>query len=247
MASQPSLDQLKSFVDGLLAKPVSADPPLAPAPPGEPPPPPPPGEELAIPAGGFMPGEPGDVELRRQRVLQLRFRKMTESAIAAVVGVDVSTVSRDLKWWRESWRASYGPQPTFDPAEMIGESVELYRDGESLAMLEFTRLGTLVEQVEKVGKDGKKETVTRPVSPILTARTRMTCLRTAIQCRQLQIILAQENGLMERRLGTLALTVPDAVTLRNRLRAAGALQDLDLVSDGERAWVGAAAGTPEAE
>lgn len=42
-----------------------------------------------------------ELEFRRLRVQQLRLRRMTQDAIAAVIGVDQSTVSRDLQWIEE--------------------------------------------------------------------------------------------------------------------------------------------------
>lgn len=73
-----------------------------------------------------------ELELRRQRVLQLRLRQMTEAAIAAVIGVDQKTVSRDLRWIVKHWRDLYGLRPKFDPAEEVGAALALFADVESL-------------------------------------------------------------------------------------------------------------------
>lgn len=166
-----------------------------------------------------------DVELRRQRVVQLRLRKMTLRAIAAVVGVDESTVSRDLKEIRERWQQLYGAKPELDASEMVGESLELYAEAESLALLEYTNLG-------QTAKD-------RRLSPMFAARQRMACLRTAMTARQLAVNLLQDLGLMERQLGTLgvAATVGSATEIRRRLIDGGIkVTEDDLTSDGERAW-----------
>lgn len=167
-------------------------------------------------------------ELRQQRVLALRLRRMTVTAIAAVVGCHQTTVSRDLAEMRETWRAKYGAAPTFDSAEALGESVEAYDEMESLAMLEFTRLS------ETTGK--------KNLSPMFAARQRMACLRTAAAMRQMKLSLLQDAGLMERQLGSMTVTgsIGNADVVRQRLVAAGVLQVDDaeaaLVSAGEKTW-----------
>ena len=50
-----------------------------------------------------------ELEMRRERVLALRMRKMTEAAIVAICGVSEATVCMDLQWIAANWRERYGP------------------------------------------------------------------------------------------------------------------------------------------
>ena len=161
-----------------------------------------------------------EIELRRERVLSLRLRKMTEAAIAAVIGTSVATVSRDLAWIRQNWRERYGLTPTLDPAEIAGETLDLYRDIENLALLEHTRISD--------------EARGRRISPMFAARQRMACLRTALLAREMQVSLMQDLGILDRALGTLKV-VPRAAEIREAIRQART-EERSLVSTAEKRW-----------
>ena len=162
-----------------------------------------------------------ELELRRERVLSLRLRHMTEAAIGAIVGVSMATVSTDLAWIRANWRERYGRQPSVDPAELVGETIALYQDVEMLALLEHSRIGD--------------ETKNKRISPMFAARQRMACLRTALVAREMQINLLQDLGVLDRALGTMKVALPRAADIREALRQARS-EERSLVSPAERAW-----------
>lgn len=177
---------------------------------------------------GRGPQSPSDIMWRRQRVIALRLRNLTEPAIAAQLGVAASTVSRDLAWIRRHWREQYGPVPGLDPAEMVGEALALYRHVEELAFHEHSRLARV-----SVAQDIKTEREAAVTA--LVAREKIDCLRTAMAARRAQIALLQDLGLIERALGRLEVRLPLAQELRERLRAID-VSDYSLVSEAERAW-----------
>lgn len=137
---------------------------------------------------------------RRHRVLTLKLRHMSQSQIAAAVQVDQSTISRDLNWIREHWRLEYGIPGTVSPAEEIGEAVALYADAEQSALRDYH------------------------ASPP-GSRQRQFCLRTAMMARQARLMVLQDVGLIDRQVGTVAVTAIRADDIRALLRAEGLLVD----------------------
>jgi hypothetical protein len=84
-----------------------------------------------------------DLEDRRKRVLNLRLRQMSLSAIASAVEVDEATVSRDIAWIHKNWRDTLGRSPTIDLSEIIGESMAFYSELERLLLHEHAKLNAL--------------------------------------------------------------------------------------------------------
>lgn len=151
-------------------------------------------------------------EMRRERVLQLRLRKMTEAAIAAIVGVSEATVSRDLHWIRQSWKDRYGALPNFDPAEEVGIALALFEEIEVNAMLEYATI--------------KTETQNRRISPMFAARQRMACMKLAADMRSRRVNLLQDLNIIDRALGTLTVALPRAKQIRETIRTAQVTDDM---------------------
>lgn len=156
-----------------------------------------------------------ELEVRRSRVLTLRLRRMTETAIAAIVDVSRQTVSDDLAWIRANWRERYGPLASVDPAEIVGETLAFYEDAEQQALREHARLG---EQ----GGD-----------PVHVARQRMACLRLALDARRMQVDLLLDLGLLDPSRATSAARLPRAAEIREALRLVRE-EERALVSEAER-------------
>ena len=180
-----------------------------------------------------------ELEWRRERVLSLRLRRMTEAAIAAIVQVSEATISRDLEWIAQNWRDRYGLLPQADPAEVIGETLALWQDGEKLALLEHSRIADECSRHETIDVEcddchkTKKVVVNRRIDPIFAAKQRMACLATAMNAREKQIHLLQDLGVLERALGSLRVTLPRAAEIRESMRRIQA-EELHLVSEAER-------------
>ena len=155
---------------------------------------------------------PSEIEMRRERVLQLRMRRMSEAAIAAIVGVHEATVSRDLKWIRQQWKDRYGTLPNFDPAEEVGAALALYEEAEVHAMLEFARIN--------------QENKDRNISPVYGAKQRMACLKLAGEMRTKRVNLLQDLGIIDRALGTLTVQLPRAKQIRETIRTATVTDDM---------------------
>ena len=180
-----------------------------------------------------------ELEWRRERVLSLRLRRMTEAAIAGIVGVSLPTVSRDLAWIAKNWRDRYGLAPQFDPAETVGETLALYQDVEKLALLEHSRIADECSRHAEIEvecpsclKTTKVTTIHR-IDPIFAAKQRMACLNSAAAAREKQINLLQDLGVLERALGSLRVTLPRAAEIRESMRRIQA-EDLFVVSEAER-------------
>ena len=152
-----------------------------------------------------------ELEDRRLQVLRLRLRRVPQTAIAAIVGVDQSTVSRDLHWIREHWRSEYGLPGTICQADEIGMAVALYEDVEQSALLEFHSL-------REAAND-------RRLSPAFIARQRMACLRTAMMARQTRVNLLRDLGFLDR--GDRTSDLPCADGVREMLRDEGLLVTAD--------------------
>lgn len=171
------------------------------------------GATSAWPGGGAGLSGPIAVEVedRRWQVLRLRLRRMPQRAIAAIVGVDQATVSRDLHWIRQNWHAEYGCPAAVSPAEEIGMAVALYEDVEQSALLEFHSLRGAAND--------------RQFSPAFIARQRMACLRTAMFARQTRVNLLRDLGFLAR--GDRTSDLPSADCVRKTLRAEGLLVTAD--------------------
>jgi hypothetical protein len=144
-------------------------------------------------------------EARRRSVLTLRLRRMSEVQIARVLGVNQATISRDIQWIRTHWGDVFGQAPSLKPEEEIGEAVAIYEDAEQAALLEYHALA-------------------QTTAPIPTkSRARMLCLETAMRARERRIDLLQDLGFLERKLGSVSLTIARADELRSALRAQGFL------------------------
>jgi DNA-binding CsgD family transcriptional regulator len=109
----------------------------------------------------------GELEERRREVVRLRARRMSELQIARALGVSASTVSRDLGWVRSNWQEMFGPNPHFDVAVFIGESLALFAEIEATALLDSEQ-------------------------PDIGVRNRMACYRTAMQARERSVALIQD-------------------------------------------------------
>ena len=184
--------------------------------------------------------ELGDIEARRQRVLTLRLNRMTETAIAGILGVSQPTVSVDMQYWRERWQANYGGAPAFDPSLRIGETIALYEELESMALNEFTRRRIESQEAAMPADDGVGQPPKRKRKAVNWSPSQlMSCLRTALMARAQQIALLQDTGLLDRKIGSVNVSgIEDAATITARLRQLSIITEDMMVSDGERAWLG---------
>jgi hypothetical protein len=155
----------------------------------------------------------GTLDERRQAVMQLRMRRLSQAKIAAALapaypGYSQGMVSRDLEWIRKHWRDRYGSPSKVDPAEEVGEAIEMFRETEYQAMKDFHRM--------------KPE----------ESRGRNTCLRTAMLARQMRIALMQDLGFIDRRPVTANLQISlRADQVRRALRDEGLLTDRPVQMD----------------
>jgi len=138
----------------------------------------------------------GELEDRRLQVLTLRLRKYSQSQIGKVLGVDQSTVSRDLAWIAEHRKALFGSPSKLDVENEIGEAYDFYADVESKALRGFAKA--------------------------TDAKAQNAYLRTAILARGQRMGLLQDLGLVERQIGTFGVTLR-ADVLRSALREEGLL------------------------
>lgn len=129
-----------------------------------------------------------ELEGRRVKVTTLRLRGLTQEAMAQALGVDQSTISRDIAWIRNHRRELFGDHSTFDSAQEIGEAVALFADVEMSALRDFSRL--------------------KPDQ----SRARIACLRTAMMARQMRVNLLRDLGFLDRPIGNVGMAIrTDAV------------------------------------
>jgi hypothetical protein len=152
-----------------------------------------------------------EIEARRARVLSLRLRQQSLTAIAAIIGTSLSTVSRDWAAIQTGWSSEYGQSPKVDKAALIGESVAIFRDIELAALMEATRAKSTFDKT--------------------------LALKEARSARQSYIDLIMDCGLLERSVGTVTITHARAEEIRARLRLVGTVTPQMLVSEAERDWV----------
>jgi hypothetical protein len=162
-----------------------------------------------------------EVEMRLQSVKQLRLRRLSAKAIAAILGEPEDVIKQDLQRITVDNRQKYGPARTLDAADEIGWAIADFEEMESAAWLEFYAL--------------KKETTGagtgRKVSPIIAARARQGWLRTAAMMRVLRVKLLAEHGYLTHHQSALTpgggtVGMPDDI--RQHLRSEGLLQDIDV-------------------
>lgn len=131
-----------------------------------------------------------ELEDRRLQVLTLRLRKYSQSQIGKVLGVDQSTVSRDLAWIEAHRKTLFGQPAKIDIEHEIGEAYDFYCDVEWKAL--------------RAASKGD-------------AKAQNAYLRTAILARGQRMALLQDLGMIDRQLGTMGLTFrADAVRLALR-------------------------------
>jgi transposase len=129
---------------------------------------------------------------RVEKVRALRIRHMSATEIARHLKVGVHTICDDIERIRHGWRDKYGgAQPQVNAAEIVGESLDLYRECERLGL-----------QNHASATDG---------------RTKAMHLRVVMEARSRHVALLQDLGYIDRNLGTLELTLPTAADLRKRL------------------------------
>lgn len=168
--------------------------------------------------------------MRFRTVFRLSAGQIAEALarLTPPIVADISTVARDLQYWKEHFREVLSPE-RFDA------------EGEVFAVL---------ESYDYIAGQAIREYRTLPASA--SARAKMTCLRTAADTNQKKINLLQDLGLVTRELGTLRVSrggVENAEAIRAWMEQHGTIQDADLVPDAERAWLygDAAAQTIDAE
>lgn len=149
-----------------------------------------------------------ELEGRRVKVKTLRLRGLTQGAMAQALGVDQSTISRDMTWIRNHRKELFGDHSTFDSAQEIGEAVALFADAEVSALRDFSRL-----------------------KPDQSA-ARIACLRTALMARQMRVNLLRDLGFLDRQIGNIGVTLR-ADAIRQALRDEGVL-----ITDGGNIKVG---------
>jgi predicted transcriptional regulator len=135
-----------------------------------------------------------ELAFRRQKVLKLRARRVSEAQIGRALGVSEATVSRDLAWIREHWRELFGPTPTFDPAAFVGETLSRYEEIEAIALVDAAKANGL--------------------------RERMACFHVAMLARDRQVSLLQDLGLLRHMSDTPVRGLPTAAQIRAALQTA---------------------------
>jgi Homeodomain-like domain len=139
-----------------------------------------------------------EIDERRQHVVTLRLRGLSQTQIARSLKVHQSTVSRDGRWIAEHWKELYGTPANLQIEQEIGEAIDLFQDTEVSALRDYHRLNA-----EK-------------------AKQRNACLRTAILARQMRVNLLLSLGLLHRQSGNSGVTLR-ADVVRQMLRDSGLL------------------------
>lgn len=143
-------------------------------------------------------------------MLTLRIANQSMRHIAAFLGCDVATVSRDWQWIQANWGKEYGESPSMNVPSLIGDSVARLVDIEEQARATYAELN------EAVGKsDGP------PITQIASAK--MRCLRMAEIARMDILHFLQDLGVLDRQLGHATVSLMRATDLRKALRAEGFL------------------------
>jgi hypothetical protein len=147
---------------------------------------------------------------RRSRVAQLRLRRMSLSEIGRQLGVSEATICRDLEWIRLHRQRMFGASPTLDPAELVGDSVELFQDVEAAALL--------------YGE-----------SDSLSIRDRLRCLSTAMSAREKRLALLQSIGLICPTSPRPHSNLPTAAEIRMAIESSP-IETCDVIHNAEHAW-----------
>jgi hypothetical protein len=207
-----------------------------------------------------------EVEARREKVLQLRLMKKTTRQIAEILGVERTTISRDLTHMQAAFRVQYGVE-NFDPAVAVAEAIETFNFCEARAITEFLSLDRAQESgAEHIRKaiavampqllaearvgigsaiKDRLDALAEQVSNIARAdksRTRaltyakLRCLQQARGAVQARMDLLQDVGLVDRQVGSAGEVRGDARRIKAWLDTVQVM-DAELVSSAEQKYL----------
>jgi Homeodomain-like domain len=138
------------------------------------------------------------LEIRRMQVVRYRLQRYNQTQIAQLLGIDQSTVSRDLVWIKKHWKNLYGTPSGLDETEEVGSAIAVFKLIEAQALKDMD----LTKRTE--------------------AKARTAYMRTALMAAQMRMDLLQDLGYAERKMGELTFSFrADAV--RAGLRREGLL------------------------
>ena len=120
-----------------------------------------------------------ELEGRRVKVITLRLRGYTQGAMARALGVDQSTISRDMAWIRNHRDELFGDHATFDSAQEIGEAVARFAEVEMAALRDYDRT--------------------------IEMKDRSAFLRTVLMARQKRVDLLLDLGFLDRPIGNIGV------------------------------------------
>ena len=125
---------------------------------------------------------------RVDKVVDLKMRGISNSAIAKALGVDPSTVWRDLRRARESYRETLENEPA---ANLISESLMFLDKIEEVCLFEASQSGMAEAKVDPVTGE-----VTRESSS--NGRGKFQFIRAALTAREMKTKLMLDTGIIPR-------------------------------------------------
>ena len=125
---------------------------------------------------------------RVDKVVDLKMRGISNSAIAKALGVDPSTVWRDLRRARESYRETLENEPA---ANLISESLMFLDKIEEVCLFEASQSGMADAKVDPVTGE-----VTRESSS--NGRGKFQFIRAALTAREMKTKLMLDTGIIPR-------------------------------------------------
>ena len=156
-----------------------------------------------------------DDRIRRSRVMAMRGAGKSQPEISALLGVPLEVVQTELDGFTRE------------------DGVRLAHDLSSLQLVAEARERSafLIAAIEReIGKLDR--------TPGSSTVVKRKCIALLADLNERNQRFAYAVGLLNAIKPNAASSVEDAITIRAKLRAAGALNPDDLISDGERAWLG---------
>ena len=141
--------------------------------------------------------KPDPVRDRIEKVVDLKMRGISNTAIAKALGVDPSTVWRDLKRARESYREELETEPA---ANLISDSLMFLDKIEELCLFEASQASSAATSVDPTTGE-----VTRESSS--NNRGRFQFIRAALTAREMKMKLMLDTGVIPREADKLYHTI----------------------------------------
>lgn len=125
---------------------------------------------------------------RVEKVLDLKMRGISNSAIAKALGVDPTTIWRDLKRARDSYRETLEQEPA---ANIIADTLMFLDKVEEVCLFEASQASAVETRV-----DPKTGEVIREGSP--NAKNKFQFIRAALTAREMKVKLMLDTGVLQR-------------------------------------------------